>query len=505
MEIFNHTIAGFSVILTPNNIFYCFMGVLIGTLIGVLPGIGPTGAIAILLPSTFHASPVSAIIMLAGIYYGAQYGGSTTSILINIPGEASSVVTCLDGYQMARQGRAGPALGIAAFGSFIGGTLSIIGLTIAAPPLAKIAIEFGPPEYFSLLCMGLAIITYLASGSIPKALIMACFGLIAGCVGLDQVAGIPRFTFGVSDLLDGIGIVPVVMGLFGISEVLINIERETTTRDIYDKKIKGLLPSVRDWLDSKWAIVRGTFIGFFLGILPGGGALISSYVAYGVEKKVSKHRERFGKGAIEGVAGPETANNAATGGAFIPLLTLGIPSNVVMAVLIGALMIHGISPGPLLIQRNPEIFWGVICSMYIGNIMLLILNLPLIGLWIKVLRVPYKTLFPLIILFCLIGAYSVNWSLVDVYIMIISGIFGYVMNKMGYEGAPLILAFILGPMLETSLRQSLLMSQGNFSIFFIRPISLVSLIVTLFLLISPLFPWFRKKRIKLVEGAEEIR
>ncbi len=504
MEALQYTLMGFAVVLTPTNLLYCFIGVLIGTLIGVLPGLGPTGAIAILLPSTFHASPVSAIVMLAGIYYGAQYGGSTTSILINIPGEASSVVTCLDGYQMARQGRAGPALGIAAFGSFIGGTLSIVGLTLAAPPLARLAIEFGPPEYFSLMCVGLAILTYLASGSIPKALLMSVFGVMVGCIGLDQVAGIPRFTFGVSDLLDGVGIVPVIMGLFGISEVLDNIERKIGTRNVYSQKIRGLLPTRKDWSDSKWSILRGTLLGFFLGILPGGGALISSYVAYGVEKRVSKHPEKFGKGAIEGVAGPETSNNAATGGAFIPLLTLGIPPNVVMAVLIGALMIHGVTPGPLMIQRNPDVFWGTICSMYIGNVMLLVLNLPLIGLWVKILRVPYRTLFPLIILFCLIGAYSVNWSTTDIYIMLISGVFGYLTKKLGYEAAPLVLAFILGPMLETSLRQSLLMSQGTFLIFLNRPISLVSIIVVIFLLISPLLPFFRQRRINLVEAAEKM-
>jgi putative tricarboxylic transport membrane protein len=351
--------------------------------------------------------------------------------------------------------------------------------------------------------MGFTILIYLASGSIPKALIMAVFGIMAGCVGLDQVEGIPRFTFDIIDFLDGIGIVPVIMGLFGISEVLINIEHEAQTRDIYKNRIKGLLPKVKDWAESKWAILRGTVIGFFLGILPGGGALISSFVSYGIEKRFSKHPERFGKGAIEGVAGPETANNAATGGAFIPLLTLGIPPNAVMAILLGALMIHGITPGPLLIQRNPDVFWGVIMSMYIGNIMLLILNLPLIGLWVKVLEVPYKILFPLIILFCLIGAYSVNWSTVDIYVMIISGILGYLMKKMDYEGAPFILGFILGPMLEISLRQSLSMSKGKFSIFFIRPICAVSLIITFFLIISPLIPWFRIKRFKLVDKTDE--
>ncbi len=503
MDTLNNLSLAFSTVLTPVNLIFCFMGVMIGTLVGVLPGIGPSATIAMLLPSTFHVNPVSAIIMLAGIYYGAMYGGSTTSILVNIPGEAASAVTCLDGYHMARQGRAGPALGIAAFGSFIGGTVSVIGLTVAAPPLATIAIDIGPPEYFCFLCMGMTIIIYLAGESIPKAMMMAVFGVIAGCVGLDQVAGIPRFTFGLNALLDGIGIVPVVMGLFGISEVLTNIEREIQTRVIYEKKIKGLLPTAKDWMESIWAISRGTLIGFFLGIVPGGGALISSFISYGVEKRLSKHPERFGKGAIEGVAGPETANNAASGGAFIPLLTLGIPSNAAMAILVGALIINGVTPGPLLIQRNPDIFWGVIISMYIGNIMLLILNLPLIGLWVNLLRVPYKILFPLITLFCMIGAYSVNWDTFEVYIMIISGFFGYVMKKVKFEAAPLILGFILGPLLEYSLRQSLLISKGSFSIFITRPICVISLTIMLFLIISTFMPWFRNRRIMIVAGVDK--
>lgn len=502
MDILNNFFMGFSIILTPINILYCFIGVLIGTLIGVLPGIGAAGTIAILLPATYGASPVSAIIMLAGIYYGGEYGGSTSSILLNIPGESSSVVTCFDGYQMARQGRAGAALGIAAFGSFIGGTFSLIGLMLIAPPLANFAIKFGPPEYFSLICLGITMLIYLTSGSMFKAFLMAVFGIIAGCVGLDPTAGIPRFTFGIIDFFDGIGIVPVIMGLFGISEVLINIEKEGGAKDVYKAKIKGLLPKAKDWAESKWSIFRGALIGFFLGTLPGGGALISSFISYAVEKRCSKHPEKFGKGAIEGVAGPETANNAAVGGAFVPLLTLGIPGNVVTAVLLGALMIHGVSPGPLLIQRNPDVFWGVIASMYIGNIMLLILNLPLIGIWVKLLQVPYKILFPLIILFCLVGAYSVNWSTVDIYIMIISGILGYFMRKFDYEGAPLILGFILGRLLEIALRQSLLMSHGKFSIFFTRPVSAIFLVGVLFLIISNFIPGLRIKRIKLAEKAE---
>lgn len=504
MDVFSGILSGFSIVLHPLNLLYCFIGVLIGTLIGVLPGIGPTGAIAILLPGTLGIGPIPAIIMLAGIYYGAMYGGSTTSILLNIPGEAASVITCLDGYVMARQGRAGPALGISAFGSFIGGSLSVLGLMVAAPPLAKLAIDFGPPEYFTLVCLGLSILVYLAAGSIPKALIMALFGITAGCVGLDQISGVPRFTFGIMDFFDGIGVVPVAMGLFGISEVLVNLEKEINSKDVYKTKMRGLLPKLKDWTQSAWPMVRGTVIGFFLGIVPGGGPMISSFVSYGVEKRCSKHPEKFGKGAIEGVAGPETANNAATGGSFIPLLTLGIPPNPVMAILLGALMIHGITPGPLLIQRNPEIFWGVVASMYIGNVLLLALNLPLIGLWVKVLEIPYKILFPLILLFCLIGAYSLNWSTMDVYVMILAGIFGYISKKIGFEGAPLILGFILGPILEVSLRQSLLMSKGSFQIFTERPFCIMSIVIILFLIVSNFIPGLKKKRLKLVEGVEEM-
>ena len=493
MDLLNYLGIGFSVALQPVNLFYCFAGVFIGTLIGVLPGIGPVGAMSLLLPTTFKSTPEAAIIMLAGIYYGAMYGGSTTSILVNIPGEAASVVTCLDGYQMARQGRAGPALGIAAFGSFIAGTLSIVGLMVLAPPLSRFALQFGPPEYFTLMVLGLTILIYLAHGSMPKALIMAAFGIVLGLVGLDSINARPRFTFGWMELIDGVGLVPLVMGLFGVSEVLLNIE-QVIRREIFETKIKGLLPSAKDWLDSTGALIRGSLLGFFLGILPGGGAVISSFVSYAVEKRVSKHPERFGKGAIEGVAAPEAANNAAAGGAFIPLMTLGIPPNIVMAMLLGAFMIHGVQPGPLMMKQNPGLFWGVIASMYIGNIMLLVLNLPLIGMWIQVLKVPYKILFPLILLFCLIGVYSVSNAVFDIYIMIIFGILGYLMKKFDYEGAPLVLAFVLGPLLENNLRKSLIMSQGDFSIFFSRPLAAASLIVAIFLLISPLLPWFGKKR-----------
>jgi putative tricarboxylic transport membrane protein len=482
---------GVHVALTASNLLYCFVGVFLGTLIGVLPGIGPTGTIAILLPVTYGISPVSAIIMLAGIYYGSQYGGSTTSILVNIPGEAASVVTCLDGYQMARQGRAGPALGIAAYSSFIAGTIGVFILMFLAKPLAEVAIKFGPAEYFSLMILGLAVLTYLSHGSMIKAVIMATLGVSLSQIGMDIVSGQLRFTFGMANLEDGIGLIPLVMGIFGVGEVLANLE-ESNDFEILKAKIKGVFPNLKDLMDSVGAIIRGTFLGFFLGILPGGGVVISSFVSYAVEKKVSKHPERFGMGAIEGVAGPESANNAATAGAFIPLFTLGIPSNAVMALLLGALMIHGLGPGPFLISEHPEIFWGTIMSMYIGNIFLLVLNLPLIGLWVKLLKTPYRFLFPLILFFCIIGSYSVNNNIFDVFVMFIFGIVGYLFKKFRYEPAPLIMAFILGPMLETALRQSLRISMGSFEIFFSGPISVSCLIIALFLLLSPIF--FKKRR-----------
>jgi len=485
MDLLSNLQLAFSVVFQLDNLLFCFVGVLIGTLVGVLPGLGPVATMSLLLPSTFHISPVGAIIMLGGIYYGAQYGGSTTSILLNIPGEASSIVTCLDGYQMARQGRAGPALGISAFGSFIAGTLATIMIMLIAPPLTNFALKFGPPEYFSLMFLALTILTYLAQGSMIKALMMACVGIFLGTIGTDTISGMERFTYRSYTLMDGLGLVPVAMGLFGISEVLINID-QSLKADIYKTKIANLLPTLKDWKDSIMPILRGSVIGFFLGILPGGGAVIASFGAYAVEKKISKHPEKFGKGTIEGVASPESANNAASQGSFIPLLTLGIPANVIMAILLGALMTHGIKPGPLLIKNHPDLFWGVIGSMYIGNAMLLILNLPLIGMWVKILKIPYPILFPLILLFCLIGCYSVNNNIMEVLIMIIFGIVGYMMRKFEYEGAPLILAFVLSPMIENAFRQSLTMSHGSFSIFFARPISCILLIVAMLLLISPL-------------------
>ena len=493
MEILNNIFYGFSVAFIPANILYCFIGVFIGTLIGVLPGIGPVGAMSILLPVTVQIPPISSIIMLAGIYYGSMYGGSTTSILVNIPGEAASVVTCLDGYQMAKQGRAGPALGIAAFGSFIAGTLSVVGLAFLAPPLGEWALKFGPPEYFSVMVLGMTMLIYLASGSVPKAMMMALVGVLVASVGMDATSATQRFTLGILELNDGIGLIPLAMGLFGISEVLINVE-QGLRRELAKERIKGLLPTRQDWKDSTAPIARGSLLGFLFGILPGGGGVTSSFISYAVEKRVSRHPEKFGKGAIEGVAGPESANNAATGGGFVPLLTLGIPSNPAMAMLLGALLIHGMQPGPLLMQKQPDLFWGVVTSMYVGNGMLLLLNLPMIGIWVQVLKIPYQILFPLILLFCLIGAYSINNSVADVLIMIFFGIVGYLMRKFEYEGAPLILAYVLGPMLEISLRQSLTISSGSFAIFFTRPIAAGGMLLAILLILSPLLPRLRKKR-----------
>jgi len=490
---------GFAVCLQPQNILYCFVGVFVGTMIGVLPGIGPIGTIAILIPTTYNIPPVSAIIMLTGIYYGAMYGGSTTSILVNIPGEAASIVTCFDGYQMARQGRAGPALGIAALGSFIAGIIGVMILAFLAPSLAGLATNFGPTEYFSLMILGLTLVTYFGSSSMLKALMMAALGIILGTVGQDPIFGRSRLTYGTESLWDGVGLIPVVMGLFGIAEVFVNIE-EGEERQVYETKIKGLLPDREDWRKSAKPIARGTIIGFLLGILPGAGTITASFASYALEKKLSTHPENFGTGAIEGVAGPETANNAATMGAMVPLLTLGIPSNTVMAMLLAALMIHGIPPGPLLITRHPDLFWGVVVSMFLGNAMLLALNLPLIGMWVKLLRVPYKILFPLIIIFCLIGVYSLHSRVSDIIIMLLFGWFGYIMKKCEYDGAPLVLAFILGPILETSLRQSLIISKGDPSVFFRHPISLICLLLAFLFLLSPLVPFFRTRREKIVTG-----
>ena len=468
------------------NLFLCFLGCLVGTFVGVLPGLGPAASISLLLPITFKLPPESAIIMLGGIYYGTMYGGSTTSILINVPGEAASVVTCLDGYRMAMNGRAGPALGIAAFGSFIAGTFGTIMIMVLAPPLAGFALKFGPPEFVGLVFLGLTMVTYLSSGSMAKALMMAIVGLLISYIGTDIVTGRERFTLGIATIAGGFDIVPIAMGLFGISEVLLNLERSEETRDVFETKLTNLLPTRQDWKDSSGPIARGTILGFLLGLIPGGGGLIASFISYAVEKKVAKHPEAFGTGDIRGVAGPESANNAGAQGAFIPMLTLGIPCNVVIAILMGALMIHGVTPGPRLLVEHPRIFWGVVGSMYIGNSMLLLLNLPLIGMWVRLLKIPYSILFPFIFLFCLIGAYTVGNNVQDVYIMILFGILGYLMKKYEYEPAPLVLAFVLGPMFENAFRQSLIISGGSPLIFLSRPIAATFLLISLVLLVSPL-------------------
>ncbi|MBS0539967.1 MAG: tripartite tricarboxylate transporter permease [Proteobacteria bacterium] len=496
MEVLSGLMHGFGVALDPINLLYCFIGVFIGTLVGVLPGIGPISAMSLLLPVTLSGTPEAGIIMMAGIYYGSMYGGSTTSILVNIPGEAASVVTCIDGHEMAKIGRAGPALGIAALGSFVAGTFAIVVLMLVAPTLAKVAVAFGPAEYFSLMVLGLTILSFLTQGSMAKALLMACVGVVIGLIGLDQITGFPRLTFDRLELVDGIGLVPVVMGLFGVTEILCNLEQQVR-RDVVQSRIGSLWPDRADMKASAAPIARGTVLGFLLGILPGGGAVISSFASYALERRLSKTPGRFGKGAIEGVAGPEAANNAAAGGAFIPLLTLGIPPNVVMALLLGAFVVHNVQPGPLLMTQHPQVFWGVIASMYIGNIMLLVLNMPLIGMWVQVLKAPYRILFPLILMFCIVGVFASGNAVFDVFVMIGSGVAGYLMRKFGYEAAPLVLAFVLGPMLENNLRKSLILSHGSFEIFVTRPISLLCLLVAVLLLLAPLLPALRRKREKV--------
>jgi putative tricarboxylic transport membrane protein len=496
MDILAGLSQGFAVALQPINLLYCFIGVFIGTLVGVLPGIGPVSAMSLLLPVTLSGTPESGIIMMAGIYYGSMYGGSTTSILVNIPGEAASVVTCIDGHAMAKQGRAGPALGIAALGSFAAGTFALVALMLVAPALARVAIAFGPPEYFSLMVLGLTVLSFLSQGAMAKSLLMAAVGIILGLIGIDQITAQPRLTFGRLELLDGIGLVPIVMGLFGVAEILSNLEQELK-REVIKARIGGLWPSLQDWSASKWAIVRGTLLGFFLGILPGGGAVIASFASYAIEKKVSKTPERFGHGAIEGVAGPEAANNAAAGGAFIPLMTLGIPPNVVMALLLGAFIIHGLQPGPLLMTQRPDLFWGIVASMYIGNAMLLVLNMPLIGMWVQVLKLPYRILFPLILMFCVVGVFASGNAVFDVFVMVVFGVLGYLMRKFGYEPAPLVLAFVLGPMLENNLRKSLILSHGDFQIFITRPISAACLLLAVAALIAPLLPALARRRAAL--------
>ena len=475
-----------SVAIEPANLALCLAGVLIGTLVGVLPGLGPTATISMLLPVTFALSPIQAIIMLSGIYYGAYYGGSITSILMNIPGEAASVVTCLDGYQMARKGRAGAALGMSAIGSFVGATVSLVIMFFVAPAVAGIALSFGPPEFVSLAVLGLTLVTFLSSGSMVKAFVMATLGILLASTGLDTVTGRERFTGGFTALAEGLNIVPVAMGLFGVSEVLLNLERSSKTREVFEAQLNPLLPSREDWRVCALPIARGSVLGFLLGIIPGGGGVLASFASYAVEKRSARDASGFGFGDIRGVAGPETANNAAAQSSFIPMLTMGIPTNAVMAVLLGALTLHGVTMGPRIIVEQPQLFWGVLGSMYVGNLMLLVLNLPLVGLWVRLIKVPYHYLFPLILLFCMIGAYTVNNAVYDIYVMIAFGVGGYLLRKFGYEPAPLILAFVLAPILEDAFRQSLIISGGNPSIFVSRPISAGFLAVAVLLLLSPL-------------------
>ena len=497
---------GFSVALSPPILLYAFVGCLVGTLVGVLPGVGPLAGISLLLPATFGLDATRAIVMLAGIYYGAMYGGSTTSILMRIPGEAASVMTCIDGYAMARQGRGGAALAIAAVGSYVAGTVSVVGLMLLAPPLATFALRFGPPEYLSLLLLGLLVLAYMSSGSMLKSLAMAAFGLLLGMVGIDQMSGYFRFAYGVVELGDGLGVVPVAVGLFGVAEILATAG-QATPPSVVKPKLRELLPSSQEWRQAGPPIGRGTVLGFLIGILPGSAHIISSFVSYAVEKRLSKRPEQFGHGAVAGVAGPESANNAATSGAMVPMMALGVPSGPIPAVMLAALMVHGVSPGPLLIQQQPALFWGFIASMYVGNLVLLILNLPLVGLFVNILRVPYPYLYPAILVFSILGVYAVNGSVVDVWIMVVMGVLGWLLRKLDFETAPIVLGVVLAPMIELSLRQSLAMSDGHYGIFLQRPISAVLLAVGATLVALNLYSYLRRgldwrARIALAEKGE---
>src|SRR4051795_4792743 len=478
-ELFSNLALGFGVAFTPINLLLCLIGALVGTLVGVLPGIGTIATVAMLLPITFGLPPVGALIMLAGIYYGAQYGGSTTSILVNIPGEAGSVVTALDGFQMAKQGRAGPALAIAAIGSFFAGCVATVLIAVLGAPLTKLALAFGPAEYFSLMVLGLIFAVVLAKGSILKAIAMIVFGLLLSMVGSDIETGASRMAFNIPELADGLGFATVAMGVFGFAEIIRNLDAGAEMdRELVQQKVTGLMPTMKDLKDSTPAILRGTVLGSILGILPGGGAVIASFSAYTLEKKLAKDPSRFGKGAIEGVAAPEWANNAAAQTSFLPLLTLGIPSNPVMALMIGAMIIHGIQPGPQIMTAKPDLFWGMIASMWVGNFMLVVLNLPLIGMWVKLLTVKYDYLFPAILIFCCIGVYSISNMWMDVLLAALFGFIGYVFIKLDVEPAPLLLGFVLGPMMEENLRRALLLSRGDPAVFFTRPISLTLLVIS---------------------------
>jgi putative tricarboxylic transport membrane protein len=468
---------GFSVALHPDNLWYAFIGCLVGTLVGVLPGIGPLAGISILLPVTFGLNATQAVIMLAGIYYGSQYGGSTTSILMRIPGEAASVMTCIDGNAMAKKGRAGAALCIAGVGSFIAGTFGVIVLTLVAPPLATIALRFGPPEYTALLVLGLIFLAYMSSTSLIRTFLMAGIGLMFGMIGIDNMTGHFRYSFNLNELGDGIGIVPVAVGLFGLGEILSTPSR-TVVGEVIAPKLRELLPTRQEWRAAGWPIARGSVLGFIIGIIPGSAHIISSFLSYALEKRISKHPEEFGKGAVAGVAGPESANNSASTGAFVPMLSLGIPTGPVTAVLIGALMIHGVAAGPQLVNEHRDVFWGFVASMYVGNLMLLALNLPMVSIFVTLLRIPYSYLYPLIIMFCIVGVYEVNHSIIDVWIMLIMGLLGYLLRKFDFDPAPLVLGLVIAPIFEQSLRQSLIMSNGNYMIFFNRPIAMGLLLVS---------------------------
>lgn len=492
MELLSNLSSGFAVALTMQNLLFCFIGVMIGTGIGVLPGLGPAATLAMLLPITFHLEPTTALIMLAGIYYGAQYGGSITAILVNLPGEASTVVTCLDGYQMARKGRAGAALAIAAIGSFAAGSVATLLIAIASVPMSVIALRFGAPEYFSLMVFGLVGSMVLAHGSVLKAFAMVLLGLLLGLVGIDLTSGAARYTFGQPHLMEGIGLVPVAMGIFGLSEIINNLGQPDQNNSA--ARIGSLMPTRKEMTRSALPIARGTIVGSFLGALPGGGAMLSSFASYALEKKISRNPEEFGTGAIEGVAGPEAANNAGAQVSFIPMLTLGIPSNAVMALMIGALLIQGIVPGPMILTEQPTLVWGLIASMWIGNLMLLVINLPLVGVWVAFLKVPYKFMFPAILLLCSIGVYSINNSMFDVAVMAVFAVIGTFLLRLGFESAPLLLGFILGPMMEENLRRAMTLSRGSVSIFFTHPISLALIIASLTLLLLVLLPMIRRTR-----------
>lgn len=503
MDLLSNLAIGVETAFTLNNLAWCFAGVLLGTLIGVLPGIGPLATIAILLPITYKmGDPSTALIMLAGIYYGSQYGGSTTAILVNLPGESASVVTTLDGYQMARKGKAGLALATAALGSFFAGTVATFLIAAFAPPLAELAFKFGPAEYFSLMVMGLIAAVVLAHGSFAKALAMVVLGLLLGLMGTDVNSGVARFTFGVPELIDGIEFAVIAMGLFGFSEIIYNLKTQEA-RDLLKEKVTDLVPSRQDVRRAAPAVLRGTMLGSFLGVLPGGGGILSSFAAYAIEKKISKHPEEFGKGAIEGVAGPESANNAGAQTSFIPVLTLGIPTTPVMALMVAAMMIHDVQPGPQVMTANPSLFWGLIVSMWVGNFFLVILNLPLIGIWIKLLQVPYRLLYPAILIFCCIGAYSINNSVWDVLMIIPFAILGYYFKKWKCEPAPLLLGFILGEMMEEYLRRALTLSRGDWWVLLDRPLSATLLGIAAALIILMLLPSIRKKRDQAFEGEQD--